>query len=448
MTTNEATELMLRYLEGHADEVEVARLQAALRTSPELVAMCAEISRQHLQLRELGEEAAVRERAPELRVIEGGLTRPRFLRPAWIIAAAAAAVVALATFLFLQPGKTPRAAIMAEVVSSENAGADWLKGAHVSLGALDLATGTVQLRLENGALVTLTAPVAAEFISPLRVRVQRGQLTADVSGGGKGFVVEANGAEVVDLGTQFGVKVREKGETDVVVFEGEVQLQKASISKSKPWMNLNGGEAVSLDTAQHATRIQAVYGEAGNAGWSLEASGDAATLVQWVGDNITLPNFQSYYRVLPGGMKPDAGPYGPNGPHWSEPEGESFPAELLGADLITTFQDKRFNAEFALTFSLNHPATVYVMHDNRRPPPEWLRRDFSKTAHSIPLPLPPGMLSAEVAARLPTDANGRLFLTFRVWKRDVPAGTVVLGESLNSSARIPHFMYGLAIKRR
>lgn len=45
MTTAEATELMLRYLEGEAGEGDVIRLQAALSSSPELVAVCAEISR-------------------------------------------------------------------------------------------------------------------------------------------------------------------------------------------------------------------------------------------------------------------------------------------------------------------------------------------------------------------------------------------------------------------
>ena len=452
MTTTEATELMLRYLEGDADEAEVARLQDALAASPELVAGCAEVSRQHLQLRELAEESAVAARRPELRVIEGGLSRPRFLRPAWALAATAA-VVAFAAFLFFRAEKLPPGAVAAQVVSSENAappppGASWQKGARLSLRALNLTTGSVQLRLENGGLVTLTAPVAAEFLSPLRVRVQRGQLTANVSGGGKGYIVEANGTEVLDLGTEFGVKVTENGETDVVVFEGEVQLQKAARAGAKPWMNLNGGEAVSLDAARNATRIQAIYGEAGSAAWSLDASRDSQTLVQSVGDNITLPNFQSFYRIVPGGMKPGAGPYAGSRPCWRAPDGQPFPAALLGADLITTFQDKRFNPDFALTLTLNHPATVFVMHDTRQPPPVWLRRDFLKMDETIPLTVPSGILSPPVAATVPTDADGRLILSFSVWRREVPAGRVVLGESLASAEKIPHFMYGLAVKRR
>ena len=88
------------------------------------------------------------------------------------------------------------------------------------------------------------------------------------------------------------------------------------------------------------------------------------------------------------------------------------------------------------------------MHDIRQPPPIWLERDFSKLAAALRLPLPPGILSPEVAATVPTDAQGRLFLPFSVWRRDVPAGKVVLGESLTSSEKIPHFMYGLAVKRR
>ena len=443
MTQHEATELMLRYLEGHAGEAEVARLQAALRASPELVAMCAEISRQHLHLRELAEAAAFKTSPQESRIIDGGFLRRRFLLPLL----AAAAVVAVGAFLFLQTGKAPRAGVQAEVVSTENAGVAWKKGEHVSLRTLELATGSVQLRLENGALVTLAAPLAVEFLSPLRVKVQRGQITTDVSAGGKGFTVEAHGTEVVDLGTQFGVKVSERGATDVVVFHGEVKLQTASAGEPRAWMNLAGGEAVSLDFEhQHPTRIQAIYSDAESQAWSLESSSDEQTLVRSISDNIELPDFQGFYRVMPGGMKPGASPYGGKAPLWDEDR--PFPTELLGADLITTFQGKRFNPEFEMTVALNHPATVFVMHDDRQPPPAWLQRDFSKTKTLLPLPLPPGLLSPEVAATVPTDTQGRLFLTFSVWRRDVPAGAVVLGESHSSSEKIPHFMYGLAVKRR
>lgn len=367
--------------------------------------------------------------------------------------AAAAAVIALAAILFRSLENAPRATVAAIVITSQDAtppppGASWQSGTRLLLHTLNLRTGSVRLRLENGALITLTAPVTAEFLSPLLVRVRRGQLTADVSGGGKGLIVRAHDTEVMDLGTEFGVNVSDNGRADVVVFDGEVQLQKAAASGAKPWMNLNGGEAVRLDAARHATRIQAVYGEAGTNAWSLEASSDAETLVQSVSDNITLPDFQGYYRVMPRGMKPGAAPYGGKTPLWEAPEGKPFPAVLLDADVISTFQGKRFNPEFALTLALNHPATVFVMHDIRQPPPVWLQRDYSRTEAALSLPLRPGLLSAEVAATVPTDAQGRLFLTFSVWRRDVPAGTVILGESHASSERIPHFMYGLAVRAR
>ena len=435
MTPTEATELMLRYLEGDADAGEVARLQEALAASPELVAVCADVSRQHLQLRELAEESRMK-----FRVLDGG---KRFIRPAWI-ATAAAAAIALAAFIFLRPEKA--AGVGAEVVSSENAGAAWLKGTRLLLSKLDIKSGTVRLRLDNGALVMLTAPVAAEFISPLRVKVRHGQITADVHGGGKGFVVEANGTEVVDLGTEFGVKVSERGDTDVVVFEGEVQLQKTKTPGAKPWLNLNGGEGVSLDAASNPTRIQAVYGDPSES-WTLASSTDSQTLVHAVSDNIDIPGFNEFYRIRPGALKAGMSPY--SSPSvWREPPGTSFPSELLGADVITTLPGKRFNPTFAMTVALNRPATMYVFHDTRRPPPNWLKRDFSKTAMSLQLIKLPDALSAEVKQSIPRDAQGEMYLTFSVWKHDVPAGNVVLGESLRSAERIPHFMYGVAVKAR
>lgn len=443
MTKMEATELMLRYLEGQAGEADVARLQSALRTSPELVASCAEVARQHLQLRELGEEAGVKTDGREFRVLPGGLRHSLPARPFWLYAAAAA-VFALATLWFFKGGSPFHPGVRARVIASENAGVQWPKGARVSLRAVTLPAGSVQLRLQNGAVVTLTAPLDAEFVSPLRVKLARGQITTDVSAGGKGFVVEANGTDVIDLGTQFGVKVNEAGETDVVVFQGEVQLGKTN-GGAKPWMNLNAGEAVTLDASRHATRIQAIYSESAPDTWSLQASTDAETLVKSVSDNIVLPDFQGFYSIVPGGMRHGANPYTGGRARWRSPSGV-FPPELLGADIITTLQDKRFSPEFQMTIELSQPATVYLMHDLREPAPEWLRREFVET--DMTLPLSPVDLPPDLAKERSKDKFGNVILRFRVWKKEVPAGNVSLGESLTSAERIPHFMYGLAVKRR
>jgi ferric-dicitrate binding protein FerR (iron transport regulator) len=441
---------MLRYLEGEASEAEVARLQEALAAAPELVAVCAEVSRQHLQLREIGEELALDKRTPELRVTEGGFSARRVPRVVWALAAALVALAA-AVVLFVPARRDRASSVFAEVLASENAGPlsagnPWEIGRRVSLGAVKLATGSVQLRLENGARVTLVAPLSAEFVTPLHVRVQRGQLTADVSGGGKGFVVEAQQAKVRDLGTQFGVNVRESGNADVVVFEGEVELEKSPNAGLSPIMNLNGGEAVSVDRSQQTTRIQSIYSDAGSMKWTVNSPTDPQSLVQSVRDNVINPNYHGYYHVRRGALQPGIGPYEGKYPAtWQAPDGQPFPAELLGADLISTFQQARFNPDFELKIALARPATVYVMHDNRHEPPGWLKRDFSPMG--MALWLAPAVLSPAEAQVTPRDFQGRPYLTYSLWKREVPAGLVVLGPARNTPQPLPRaYMYGLAVR--
>src|SRR5690606_14654990 len=54
--------------------------------------------------------------------------------------------------------------------------------------------------------------------------LHRGQLTATVEESGRGFTIETLHADIIDLGTRFGVEVDEAGEADVVVFDGRVDI--------------------------------------------------------------------------------------------------------------------------------------------------------------------------------------------------------------------------------
>jgi hypothetical protein len=57
-----------------------------------------------------------------------------------------------------------------------------------------------------------------------RVVLHRGVVTATIPEAAVGFVVDTAAAQVVDLGTSFGVSVSEAGLTDVCVFDGEVEV--------------------------------------------------------------------------------------------------------------------------------------------------------------------------------------------------------------------------------
>ena len=89
---------------------------------------------------------------------------------------------------------------------------------------LHLEVGLARLDFRNGATVTLQGPAEFEILSTDRTILTSGILTASIPESAVGFEVVTPTMDVVDLGTAFGVSVGADGETDVCVFEGEVEV--------------------------------------------------------------------------------------------------------------------------------------------------------------------------------------------------------------------------------
>ncbi len=89
---------------------------------------------------------------------------------------------------------------------------------------LRLRGGSVELTFDAGAQVTVFGPADFDITSATSIRCRRGRVTTLVDHRGKGFSIETPQAKVVDIGTQFGLNISDKGETEVVVFQGSVDL--------------------------------------------------------------------------------------------------------------------------------------------------------------------------------------------------------------------------------
>ena len=98
-------------------------------------------------------------------------------------------------------------------------------GAKLGAGRLRLAEGVAQLVFANGAEVTLEAPADLELVSAQRCVLHSGRLVAKVPPPAIGFVVDTPTAVLKDLGTEFGVNVRDGQGADVQVFNGIVDVQ-------------------------------------------------------------------------------------------------------------------------------------------------------------------------------------------------------------------------------
>ncbi len=131
-------------------------------------------------------------------------------------------------------------------------------GDQIGLGKLHLETGLARLDFRNGATVTLQGPAKFEILSTDKTILNSGILTAFIPESAVGFEVITPTMDVVDLGTAFGVSVGGNGETDVCVFEGEVEVSLAD-GQDAPQLVSEGNavrsrpEADTIDTVDYST---------------------------------------------------------------------------------------------------------------------------------------------------------------------------------------------------
>ncbi|MEM6330309.1 MAG: FecR domain-containing protein [Planctomycetota bacterium] len=91
---------------------------------------------------------------------------------------------------------------------------------------IELDDGLVQLTFVDGAKVILQGPARFLPRSPQHADLQLGKLAAIVPEQARGYTVRTPTAEVVDLGTEFGIDVSQGGVTEVHVLDGDVIARK------------------------------------------------------------------------------------------------------------------------------------------------------------------------------------------------------------------------------
>src|SRR5262249_25961196 len=98
-------------------------------------------------------------------------------------------------------------------------------GAQLSAGRLRLAEGIARIVFTNGAEITIEAPADLELVAVERCILHAGRLVAKVPAQASGFIVDTPTAVLKDLGTEFGVHVKDARTADVQVFNGIVDAQ-------------------------------------------------------------------------------------------------------------------------------------------------------------------------------------------------------------------------------
>jgi hypothetical protein len=202
------------------------------------------------------------------------------LLPAWAPGLAAGLVASALLALAgraLWGWETSRDRFLAVVTNADGAlweggDASVMIGSAIGPGLLELCEGRVELELDNGVRLAVEGPARFELESLAHGILHQGSLAAMVPPQGVGFKIDTPTLSVVDLGTEFALRVAENGVSDVHVFEGEVEasmrnrpdggdrrlLGSSATRRAKP----SGSrlEAVDFDPAQFVTPPQVLAG--------------------------------------------------------------------------------------------------------------------------------------------------------------------------------------------
>ncbi len=153
-----------------------------------------------------------------------------------------------------QTAETPRPAkVLARITGVENAqwgntAVPYHIGQDIFAQTLNLQTGLAELTFSSGAKVILEAPAEITLSESKEILLHQGKVAVNASGTAVGFAVNTENARVVDLSTEFGIGVNAFGETDIQVYQGQVELipgweQNTFNAGSKPRINLIKGQA-------------------------------------------------------------------------------------------------------------------------------------------------------------------------------------------------------------
>lgn len=116
-------------------------------------------------------------------------------------------------------------------VISDAVGMKWSEGdirragESLTAGPLKFDSGLLQLDFSSGARLVCRGPASLELISAKCVRIYSGEATCYVGELGKGFQVLTGESEVIDLGTSFGIRVDNRGDSEIHVFDGAVSVR-------------------------------------------------------------------------------------------------------------------------------------------------------------------------------------------------------------------------------
>lgn len=474
---NEVLELALAWQQGVADAEERARLEYLLADSAEARRIYANIASDTVSLSEVAEAANGVDLPAAASVAGRGASRLRASlfgpNTMWnsslsAVAAAAALIAAViwgaTNWLPLDGGPVlgPGARPLARIVQLEDV--EWVDDARhynewsqVYPGdSLRFKSGMVELVVDNVVQMVVKGPADLHMVSERKAIAYGGQLVARAGPDGIGFEIQTPHASVIDQGTVFGISITPDDQTDIVVYEGIVDVAVRSEpgqgtgEKPQP-RRLETGEALRVGRLGKLNRITTV-----DATYFLPPpqigrySNQPSRLIASVTDSVNSLDTAKYYRIVGGGLSEDCHAYVDRLHQWNGVDERGIPPFLRGADYVMAFNDDKVLTDLQIAVELAQPASLFILWDDRVPAPQWLTDDFVDTGWDIGLD--EGFIDRThgKSRRSAVGAGNGVDFIFSVWRRDVfDASTVMLGSLGTQKVElppreVPQSMYGIA----
>ncbi len=344
---------------------------------------------------------------------------------------------------------------VAEIIEVENV--SWASdssalkpGGMVVPGRLRTDAGEFTMRFRTGPIVRVIGAASLMVESDMLVHLNQGLATARVPNSMKGFTIKTPVIDVIDQGTEFGVATRKNGFTDVVVFDGKVDLAD-HINTGTGLTRLEQGQAARVDRQGAVQRIMQIGRNQRGSWWTADYPSSGVNVIREVRDNIPPADGSQYicYQINYHGLADDVFAYVDHPHQWNGLTAAGLPEFLVGADFVKTFNDYRYMDDFQMTVELSQPANLYIFFDDRVPPPQWLTDQFEDTGIDIGLdegPWPAGDQALRPDLPVYQNAVGggqSIDNTFSVWHRRcldaTPIALGIMGEERQARA-----MYGIA----
>lgn len=120
-------------------------------------------------------------------------------------------------------------------------------------GRLKLISGLAVLRFDGGAELILRGDSDLKLLSPGEAKLYRGDVVVRATDEATGFRLQTPSSELIDLGTEFTVRVADAGATTLNVREGEVSVRPLKTATANARV-LEAGQAVIINDPQSTPR--------------------------------------------------------------------------------------------------------------------------------------------------------------------------------------------------